>query len=1446
MPKYGLYQTVNELQRGALVTVWSARRSTDEPDAPPRYAVKACKPDADIAGPEYAARQVADFLDSARLQQQLAAEKPDLWAPIHDISKTAADDGWGGGSTGGEGGAFAVTDLYPRSADRLISARALLDSTSLVRLMRAALHAAGHVAASTAARGGSRPHGNLSARNLLIASGAAGSDLHSAVIHACDPLPSSRLDPDASHRTDVRALGELLYQFVTWQPFQPRGVWPVSPSPSWNRLGPGAAGAGAKWLALCNRLLDPNPAEPCTLDHIAAALDQIAASRQSSRSSKKLVLIGGCVLLLVAAAATYVLTRPPGNGSGSGGHGGAPPPPTPISQEDWARLCDDYANWLSLLARDLNAAPATFGGLTRAEFYATVIPELRPVLDAVRTQAPQMDPRLLVPGGAGRDRLLSDLGRTVPEAFSSPAAVKPVADAITFVHATRETLFGERSLLASPFRQPSGALYQSWVQAGWSGPAKMIGDAAASLDPSKFELEQLDRLVLLHRSAGEIETLRAAINTQTQTLASAAPDDPVLQSFSTWATAFPAARLSTLDAGTGSSDPLATLRFSLQSVRKVGESLVRYVTDGEDDKWSRVCRQALIASERYQDLAKLPPSEEVFVRWRQLATQDAFPLPSRESDPRVRDLSIAAVQARLASLRDLPQSSLSPEALGPVLTKLKDAIVAMGGEPPPDRATALSRAAELIDQWWAPSLMDDCVTAAQVIRRGEDRSYRTVADALSEAESRYQSAVAVERLGVQARVDQVWDSSPAGVNSESLVSAWATLKGPKPSPELPDARRNELATAAERTLASLRALCDALPPWTPPAELGDAQLRSAMSAASLRARDVLLKQAVDERTAAGPLDRTTWTDAALEPIRARYQQSIDQFTLFASTAAELRLALAGAFGFDEPRPQARSIQTLVTDLQALPGYADLRAGIASLESRVAALRAVEQETDPARLAQVVGSPSPTTPELTLAAWRRLAAARPATPWPGTLPELEQELRFGTLLRVLVQSLDPAARADQDALQTSISAERTSRWKSFVRRASSVSDIEAALQPEFTDAQLGGFGVSLSSDLAAPGDAPIRFRWLLRDLTKRAASLDDQTIKQPVLDFVTQARPVALAAQAPAVSAFLDALEAAASRSEDAAPKVDLAQIGPGKAGWTLATPPTPGADLSYTRGGATLDFLLVAPPGAPSAYLARTELSVAQFHDIIDAASAWDSITGLMDPAPGTSGASDTGRAGPRAWEPDTSRKLRPPARDWLSFRSQFRQAHPYAPRFRSPPNPRNADDMPIITGRVPDTSPMQYIPPAPALIAARLVGCRFPTPAEWQAAAAAAPPPVNLRDAAWKAQFDYGNADANPGAGSFFGDPGASPTTASEDDDYLWFRPVADPPPAPGQFAHLLGNVAEYVLNIREADLPLPGPTLAASCSSLLDQNAAQLFVVGGSALGPPTDHTTPAPLPP
>ncbi|MGE4197493.1 MAG: hypothetical protein AB7G11_10275, partial [Phycisphaerales bacterium] len=38
----------------------------------------------------------------------------------------------------------------------------------------------------------------------------------------------------------------------------------------------------------------------------------------------------------------------------------------------------------------------------------------------------------------------------------------------------------------------------------------------------------------------------------------------------------------------------------------------------------------------------------------------------------------------------------------------------------------------------------------------------------------------------------------------------------------------------------------------------------------------------------------------------------------------------------------------------------------------------------------------------------------------------------------------------------------------------------------------------------------------------------------------------------------------------------------------------------------------------------------------------------------------------------------------------------------------------------------------------------------------------------------------------------------------------------------------------------------LAASCSSLLDQNAAQLFVVGGSALGPPTDLTTAAPIPP
>jgi hypothetical protein len=174
-------------------------------------------------------------------------------------------------------------------------------------------------------------------------------------------------------------------------------------------------------------------------------------------------------------------------------------------------------------------------------------------------------------------------------------------------------------------------------------------------------------------------------------------------------------------------------------------------------------------------------------------------------------------------------------------------------------------------------------------------------------------------------------------------------------------------------------------------------------------------------------------------------------------------------------------------------------------------------------------------------------------------------------------------------------------------------------------------------------------------------------------------------------------------------------------------------------------------------------------------------------------------------------------------------------------------------TGR----EPMQRVSPAAALYLARLLNCRFPTAAEWQAAVAAAGPQAikgaNLRDRTWRKQLDYvvalqekGLARAWPDAGIFWPKAHASALTGKAavpctdlDDGILLFAPVSPvADEAPLTFQHLVGNVAEFIFDdpaaLADAFKNTPEPTVKA-VAEFLDKQAASLGVIGGSALSAP-----------
>ncbi|MHC4528828.1 MAG: hypothetical protein ACYS29_13215, partial [Planctomycetota bacterium] len=170
MAAFGRYQTVRELHRTGYTTVYSA---CDQASDEETFAVKLYQPSALLQEREQAKTEIAMFLNSARIQQEVAAGGAQHWAPIYEHGLTSE-------------GAFYVTDRYDRSLQQLIDGRLRISTQSLHAIVEAI--AQGLVELKNA-RG--RPHGNLKAANVLIR-GTGG--MAQAELVLCDPLPDDHVD----------------------------------------------------------------------------------------------------------------------------------------------------------------------------------------------------------------------------------------------------------------------------------------------------------------------------------------------------------------------------------------------------------------------------------------------------------------------------------------------------------------------------------------------------------------------------------------------------------------------------------------------------------------------------------------------------------------------------------------------------------------------------------------------------------------------------------------------------------------------------------------------------------------------------------------------------------------------------------------------------------------------------------------------------------------------------------------------------------------------------------------------------------------------------------------------------------------------------------------------------------------------------------------------------
>ena len=443
------------------------------------------------------------------------------------------------------------------------------------------------------------------------------------------------------------------------------------------------------------------------------------------------------------------------------------------------------------------------------------------------------------------------------------------------------------------------------------------------------------------------------------------------------------------------------------------------------------------------------------------------------------------------------------------------------------------------------------------------------------------------------------------------------------------------------------------------------------------------------------------------------------------------------------------------------------------------------------------------PLLRAAAWLRLATARG---WPATLADLKLERRLqADVERLVRQPRDPARAA---WLRRHLAREAPRRWEAafnaIAGRVASDSldapDLAAALELR------GEFGASLDGLAAAT-----RLRIRLHGLRQAIGALPDAAPRAAAAAAVAQfekglqALPSEVLRQ-PRVRGLLAGLRKRVGGGGAAATAAGGPATSGAVPGWRATTAPGGKAIVySWAAKGHRLTFVRVESAGPAPVYLCTSEVAFGLFADVVAASGKWADLSGqFQDGNPAL-----MQWKGPRVWRRTREGGPLRQSKNWLARSPAIRDA-PYAPGLRV--------DWPS------KEHPMQCIGPRAAQAFARLLGCRLPTSGEWRAAHQAAwkaGGQPNLRDATWRRQKEHrvGQRDTRAEALRRQGLPArvsvnwpddgiflpkhfrvargaeAEPATGGSD-GLLWFAEAGAARGSDTSFRHLVGNVAEYVLD--------------------------------------------------
>ena len=570
-----------------------------------------------------------------------------------------------------------------------------------------------------------------------------------------------------------------------------------------------------------------------------------------------------------------------------------------------------------------------------------------------------------------------------------------------------------------------------------------------------------------------------------------------------------------------------------------------------------------------------------------------------------------------------------------------------------------------------------------------------------------------------------------------------------------------------------------------------------------------------------------------------------------SLAADFRLSgpAAGAIWTlddlaDRPDRRPKWADRLAGDLDVLTEVADARARLDALQALLAS----------SRDALLTSAKTAPTFERRYAAWQALSRGNGVEPtWlsqPGDLA-LDDAVRDG------LAKLKPATPGVPKPTGLPAEAEVKQRWQRF---AGTVGDDRRAR--EAVDSLVGRVGrtsaAAVLGEVNAIAGPAARLNILLR-LGRDLSAIPAGAGAAAAVGATDADLAAVRAAVAATVAKFPgDRPDLADLRRRLAEPEPFVAK----------ATQPT--FDLPLP-GGGTVAMLRVEPRGRRAYYLSADEVTFGQFARMVRPATQPGQTAAPPSPQVMASlKAADAKVVGPRVWQlagsPEAVAVNVPTGGDkprWLpAGKNNFADA------LRDPMLDNREVLDPAAGGSPTENHPMQQLPATAAALAALGVDCRLPTAAEWAwaterpPAPGAKPPPANLRDPTWVAQWRYVVERQRMGKPAAFPDEGAfvpadlrgrvkvgpaavvagDPAGGVPSDRTLYFRPSpGEPlPPATGEtppFRDLVGNVAELTFEAPEVLSALPDKArlTAADVEKALRANPTKLHVIGLSALSAP-----------